>query len=62
VTSFLLSFLFGSTGGRSLAPNIALDKDNAALAARPATSELHTNIHLPAYHEANDLIWTRLVD
>jgi pseudouridylate synthase len=38
VTPFLLSFLFESTGGRSLATNIALVKDNAALAARLAAS------------------------
>jgi pseudouridine-5'-phosphate glycosidase len=36
VTPFLLSFLFESTGGRSLATNIALVKSNAALAARLA--------------------------
>ncbi|MEZ0171368.1 pseudouridine-5'-phosphate glycosidase [Microvirga sp. TS319] len=38
VTPFLLSFLFESTGGRSLATNIALIKNNAALAARLAAS------------------------
>jgi pseudouridine-5'-phosphate glycosidase len=38
VTPFLLSFLFESTGGRSLATNIALVKNNAALAARLAVS------------------------
>lgn len=38
VTPFLLSFLFGSTDGRSLATNIALVKNNAALAARLAAS------------------------
>lgn len=38
VTPFLLSFLFESTGGRSLATNIALVKNNAALAARVAAS------------------------
>jgi pseudouridine-5'-phosphate glycosidase len=38
VTPFLLSFLFESTGGRSLATNIALVKNNAALAARLAGS------------------------
>ncbi|WP_091136442.1 pseudouridine-5'-phosphate glycosidase [Microvirga guangxiensis] len=38
VTPFLLSFLFESTEGRSLATNIALVKNNAALAARLATS------------------------
>jgi pseudouridine-5'-phosphate glycosidase len=38
VTPFLLSFLFESTGGRSLATNIALIKNNAALAARLAVS------------------------
>ena len=38
VTPFLLSFLFESTGGRSLATNIALVKNNAALAARLAAS------------------------
>lgn len=38
VTPFLLSFLFESTGGRSLATNIALVKSNAALAARLAAS------------------------
>jgi len=43
VTPFLLSFLFESTGGRSLATNIALIKNNAALAARLAAS-----IMLPA--------------
>lgn len=38
VTPFLLSLLFESTGGRSLATNIALVKNNAALAARLAVS------------------------
>jgi pseudouridylate synthase len=38
VTPFLLSFLFECTGGRSLATNIALVKNNAALAARVAAS------------------------
>jgi len=38
VTPFLLSFLFEQTGGRSLATNIALVKNNAALAARIAAS------------------------
>jgi pseudouridine-5'-phosphate glycosidase len=38
VTPFLLSFLFESTGGRSLATNIALVKNNAALAARLSVS------------------------
>jgi pseudouridine-5'-phosphate glycosidase len=38
VTPFLLSFLFESTGGRSLTTNIALVKNNAALAARLAAS------------------------
>jgi pseudouridine-5'-phosphate glycosidase len=38
VTPFLLSFLFESTGGRSLATNIALVKSNAALAACLASS------------------------
>ena len=38
VTPFLLSFLFESTGGRSLATNIALVKNNAALAARLAVA------------------------
>jgi pseudouridine-5'-phosphate glycosidase len=38
VTPFLLSFLFESTGGRSLATNIALVKNNAALAACLASS------------------------
>ncbi|MXQ14111.1 pseudouridine-5'-phosphate glycosidase [Microvirga makkahensis] len=38
VTPFLLSFLFESTGGRSLAANIALVKNNAALAARLAAA------------------------
>jgi pseudouridine-5'-phosphate glycosidase len=38
VTPFLLSFLFESTGGRSLATNIALVKNNAALAARLAAA------------------------
>jgi pseudouridylate synthase len=38
VTPFLLSFLFESTGGRSLATNIALIKGNAALAACLASS------------------------
>ncbi|WP_134495783.1 pseudouridine-5'-phosphate glycosidase [Microvirga pakistanensis] len=38
VTPFLLSFLFETTGGRSLATNIALVKNNAALAARLAAS------------------------
>ncbi|WP_414473983.1 pseudouridine-5'-phosphate glycosidase [Microvirga sp. M2] len=39
VTPFLLSFLFESTGGRSLATNIALVKNNAALAARLAAAK-----------------------
>ena len=38
VTPLLLSFLFESTGGRSLTTNIALVKSNAALAARLAVS------------------------
>jgi len=38
VTPFLLSFLFESTAGRSLATNIALVKNNAELAARMASS------------------------
>jgi len=38
VTPFLLSTLFERTGGRSLATNIALVKNNAALAARLAAS------------------------
>ncbi|WP_230533338.1 pseudouridine-5'-phosphate glycosidase [Microvirga roseola] len=38
VTPFLLSYLFELTGGRSLATNIALVKNNAALAAQVATS------------------------
>ncbi|KFG69734.1 pseudouridine-5'-phosphate glycosidase [Microvirga sp. BSC39] len=38
VTPFLLSRLFERTGGRSLATNIALVKNNAALAARLAAS------------------------
>lgn len=38
VTPFLLSFIFESTGGRSLATNIALVRNNAALAARLAVS------------------------
>jgi len=38
VTPFLLSFLVESTGGRSLKTNIALVKNNAALAARLAAS------------------------
>ena len=38
VTPFLLSFLFERTGGCSLATNIALVKNNAALAARLAAS------------------------
>ncbi|HZW45970.1 MAG TPA: pseudouridine-5'-phosphate glycosidase [Microvirga sp.] len=38
VTPFLLSFLFESTGGRSLATNIALVKNNATLAARLTAS------------------------
>jgi len=38
VTPFLLSFLFGSTSGRSLATNIALVKNNAALAAHLAAA------------------------
>lgn len=38
VTPFMLSYLFESTGGRSLATNIALVKNNAALAARLAVS------------------------
>jgi pseudouridine-5'-phosphate glycosidase len=36
VTPFLLSYLFERTGGRSLATNIALVKNNAALAAKLA--------------------------
>lgn len=38
VTPFLLSHLFEQTGGRSLATNIALVKNNAALAAELAVS------------------------
>jgi pseudouridylate synthase len=38
VTPFLLSTLFKQTGGRSLATNIALVKNNAALAAKLAVS------------------------
>ncbi|MFL5188514.1 MAG: pseudouridine-5'-phosphate glycosidase, partial [Microvirga sp.] len=38
VTPFLLSYLFEQTGGRSLATNIALVKNNAALAAQLAVS------------------------
>ena len=38
VTPFLLSTLFEQTGGRSLATNIALVKNNAALAARLAAA------------------------
>jgi len=38
VTPYLLSTLFEQTGGRSLATNIALVKNNAALAARLAAS------------------------
>lgn len=38
VTPFLLSHLFEITGGRSLATNIALVKNNAALAARLAVA------------------------
>ena len=38
VTPFLLSHLFEMTGGRSLATNIALVKNNAALAAQLALS------------------------
>ena len=38
VTPFLLSTLFEKTGGRSLATNIALVKNNAALAAQLAAS------------------------
>ncbi|HEV2563761.1 MAG TPA: pseudouridine-5'-phosphate glycosidase [Microvirga sp.] len=38
VTPFLLSHLFEMTGGRSLATNIALVKNNAALAAQLAVS------------------------
>jgi pseudouridylate synthase len=38
VTPFLLSYLFEKTGGRSLATNIALVKNNAALAAQLAGS------------------------
>jgi pseudouridine-5'-phosphate glycosidase len=38
VTPFLLSTLFEQTGGRSLATNIALVKNNATLAARLAAS------------------------
>ncbi len=43
VTPFLLSTLFERTGGRSLATNIALVKNNAALAARLAASLAHSN-------------------
>jgi pseudouridine-5'-phosphate glycosidase len=38
VTPFLLSYLFEKTGGRSLATNISLVKNNAALAAQLAAS------------------------
>jgi pseudouridine-5'-phosphate glycosidase len=38
VTPFLLSYLFEQTGGRSLATNIALVKNNAALAGKLAAS------------------------
>jgi pseudouridine-5'-phosphate glycosidase len=38
VTPFLLSYLFEKTDGRSLATNIALVKNNAALAARLAAA------------------------
>jgi pseudouridine-5'-phosphate glycosidase len=38
VTPFLLSHLFEKTGGRSLATNIALVRNNAALAARLAAA------------------------
>jgi pseudouridylate synthase len=38
VTPFLLRRLLDLTGGRSLATNIALVKNNAALAARLATA------------------------
>ncbi|MFC4175747.1 pseudouridine-5'-phosphate glycosidase [Microvirga sp. GCM10011540] len=38
VTPFLLSHIFEKTGGRSLETNIALIKNNAALAARIATA------------------------
>jgi pseudouridylate synthase len=38
VTPFLLSYLFERTGGRSLATNIALVKNNAALAGKLAAS------------------------
>jgi pseudouridine-5'-phosphate glycosidase len=41
VTPFLLSHLFEKTGGRSLATNIALVKNNAALAAQLAVSLTH---------------------
>ena len=41
VTPFLLSYLFEKTGGRSLATNIALVKNNAALAAQLAVSLTH---------------------
>jgi pseudouridine-5'-phosphate glycosidase len=41
VTPFLLSYLLEKTGGRSLATNIALVKNNAALAARIAVSLAH---------------------
>jgi pseudouridine-5'-phosphate glycosidase len=42
VTPFLLSYLFEQTGGRSLATNIALVKNNAALAAQLAASIAHS--------------------
>jgi pseudouridylate synthase len=38
VTPFLLSYLFEKTGGRSLTTNVALVKNNAALAAQIAVS------------------------
>jgi pseudouridylate synthase len=38
VTPFLLSNLLEKTGGRSLASNVALVKNNAALAARLAAA------------------------
>ncbi|MBM6583722.1 pseudouridine-5'-phosphate glycosidase [Microvirga sp. BT689] len=44
VTPFLLSYLFEKTGGRSLATNIALVKNNAALAARLAAALARTGI------------------
>lgn len=42
VTPFLLSRLLALTGGRSLAANVALVKNNAALAARLATALVET--------------------